>query len=156
MEKNYHFQSVFWNWKRYIYYSSKGATFAENLNRTIKNLFRVPVFEKCNANCEAKTTSLTKEYKKTNRSLTKITKFQSTSKKIVENVYKSFLHKANKMRPMCKMGHLFRTANKKTFFPKGDTENWRSNFYTKLREKNLLHNQFITKTNYPRKIFKRC
>ena len=116
--------------KRYSRCTDKGAVFAERFNRTIRNLFKKPVFEKGNADRISELTSVIKKYNKTIQSSEKMTAIQVSTKSNEKLVYANLQDQRVKQPPKYKLGELLRTADIKKVFSKGDSTNWSYNLYT--------------------------
>ena len=67
--------------KRYNCYTSKRTVFATRFNRTTRDLFEKPVFEKRNANCIDETKAETDKNNKTKYSSSKLTTIEGYLKK---------------------------------------------------------------------------
>ena len=80
---NYNFQDLLNknNIKIYSKNSSYGGVFAERFNRTIRDLLRGPVFEKCDGNWVDVLQAITKQYNNRMQSSTKLTPIQASLKK---------------------------------------------------------------------------
>ena len=117
------------NIKLYSRNSSYGAVFAERFNRTIRDLLKKPVFEKCDGNWIDVLQTITKQYNNKTHSSTKLTPTQASLKKNEGYVYKNLLDKRKKVKPKYEIGDLVRTADLKKTFSKGDTTNWSYKMY---------------------------
>ena len=117
------------NIKLYSRNSSFGSVFAERFNRTIRDLLKRPVFEKCESNWIDVLPVITKQYNTRIHSSTKLTPIQASLKKNEGHVYKNLLDKRNKIKPKFQMNDLVRTADLKKTFSKGDTTNWSYKLY---------------------------
>ena len=96
--------------------SSYGAVFAERFNRTIRDLFKRPVFEKGDDNWIDVLQTITKQYNNKVHSSTKLTPIQASLKKNGGYVYKNLLDKRKRITPKFQLNDLVRTADlKKTF-----------------------------------------
>ena len=73
--------------KRYNIYTSRGAVFAERVNRTIRDLLKKPVFEKGNANWIDELQPITSIYNNKIHNSTKMTPIQSSKKSNKSKVY---------------------------------------------------------------------
>ena len=112
------------NIKLYSRNSSYGAVFAERFNRTSRDLLKKIVFEQGDAKWIDVLPIITKQYNKRTHSSTTLTPIQASLKKNEGYVYKNLLDKRNKIKPKYEMGDLFRAADLKKTFSKGDTTNW--------------------------------
>ena len=115
--------------KLYSRNSSYGAVFAERFNRTIRDLLKRPVFEKGDGNWIDVLQTITKQYKNTTHSSTKLSPKDASLKKNVGYVYKNLLDKRNKINAEFQINNLVRTADLKKTFSKGDTTNWSYKLY---------------------------
>ena len=106
-----------------------GVVFAERFNKTIRDLLKRPVFEKCDGNWIEILPTLTKQYNNRIHSTTKLTPIQASLKKNEGFVYKNLLDKRKKIKPKYEIGNLVRTADLKKTFSKGDTTNWSYKMY---------------------------
>ena len=68
--------------------------------------------------------TITKQYKNSIHSSTKLTPLQANLMKNEDYVYNNLLHKREKMKPKFQVNDLVRTADLKKTFSKGDTTNW--------------------------------
>ena len=110
-----------------LYYSrftDKDASISERVIRTIRNLLKKPVFEKCNADWITELPSVIKQYKNTTHHKIKKTPVQASTKKNEKVVFSILKHKREKHKPKFKLGHLVRTADIKKVNSKGESTNW--------------------------------
>ena len=117
------------NIKLYSRNSSYGVVFAERFNRTIRDLFKKPVFEKSDSNWIDVLPKITKQYKIKVHSSTKLTPRQASLKKNESFVYQNLLDKRKKIKPKFQINDLVRVADLKKTFSKGDTTNWSYKLY---------------------------
>ena len=117
------------NIKLYSRNSSIGAVSAERLNRTIKDLFKKPVFEKGDGNWIDVLDTITKQYNNRIHSSTKLSPKDASLKKNEGFVYKTLLDKRMKITPKFQLNDLVRTADLKKTFSKSDTTNWSYKLY---------------------------
>ena len=117
------------NIKLYSRNSSYGAVFAERFNRTIRDLLKKIVFENGDANWIDILQSITKQYNNRVHSSTKLTPKDASLKKNEGFVYKNLLDKRKRISPKFQINDLFRTADLKRTFSKGDTTNWSYKLY---------------------------
>ena len=82
--------------KIYSRNSSYGGVFAERFNRTIRDLIKRPVFEKCDSNWIDRLQTLTKQYNNRVHSSTKLSPNDASLKKNEGYVYKNLLDKRKK------------------------------------------------------------
>ena len=75
-----------------------GAVFAERFNRTIRDLLKIPVFEKGNSNCLDILLTKTKQYKNKTQSSTKMTLVQASLKIGEGFVYQNLFDKRKKIK----------------------------------------------------------
>ena len=115
--------------KFYSRNSYLGAVSAERFNKTIRDLLKRSVFEKCDGNWIDILPRLTKQYKNRIPSSIKLTPIQDSLKKNEGFVCKSLLDKRKKIKPKYEIGNLVRTADLKKTFSKGDTTNWSYKLY---------------------------
>ena len=116
--------------KLYSRNTSLGAVFVERFNRTIRDLLKRPVFERCDSNWIDVLTTITKQYNNKVHSSTKLTPIQASLKKNEGYVYKNLLDKRKKIKPKYEIGDFVRTADLKKTFSKCDTTNWPYKLYT--------------------------
>ena len=117
------------NIKLYSRNSSFGSVFAERFNRTIRDLLKRPVFEKCDGNWLDVLPTITKQYNNRIHSSTKLTPIQGSLEKNEGFVHRNLLDKRKKIKPKYEVGGLVRTADIKKTFSKGDTTNWSYKLY---------------------------
>ena len=117
------------NIKLYSRNSSFGSVFAERFNRTFRDLLKKIVFEHGDAKWIDILPTITKQYNNRIHSSTKMTPIQASLKKIEGYVYKNLLDKRKKVKPKFQIDDLFRTADLKKTFSKGDTTNWSYKLY---------------------------
>ena len=117
------------NIKLYSRNTSYGAVFAERFNRTIKDLFKRPVFERGDGNWIDVLPKIIKQYNNRIHSTTKLTPIQASLKKNEGYVYKNLLDKRKKITPNFQINDLVRTADLKKTFSKSDTNNWSYKLY---------------------------
>ena len=130
------YNSIFQNFLRlknihhYSRFTDKGPSIAERVIRTIRNLFKKPVFLAGEASWISELSSVIKQYNNTIHSSTKMTPIQA-SKKINEKlVFSNLRDNRVKRQPKLKLGDLVRTADIKRVFSKGDSTNWSYKLYT--------------------------
>ena len=119
------------NIKLYSTNSSYGAVFAERFNRTIRDLFKKPVFEKGDGSWIDVLPRITKQYKNRVHSSTKLSPIQASLMKKEGYVYKNLLDKRKKIKPRYEIGDLVKRADLKKTFSKGDTTKWSYKLYKK-------------------------
>ena len=112
------------NIKLYSRNSSYGAVFAERFNRSIRDLLKKPVFEKCDGNWIDVLPRITKQYNNRIHTSTKLTPIQASLKKNEGYVYKNLLDKRNKIKPKFQLNEFVRVADLKKTFSKGDMTHW--------------------------------
>ena len=115
--------------KLYSRNSSYGAVFAQRFNRTIRDLLKKPVFEKCDGNWIDILPTITKQYNTRIHSSTKLTPTQASLKKNEGYVYINLLDKRKKIKPKFQINDLVRVADLKRTFSKGDTTIWSYKLY---------------------------
>ena len=112
-----------YNIKLYSRNTSVGAVFAERFNRTIRDLLKKVVSEKCDGNWIDVLPTITKHYNNQIHSSTKLSPKDASLKKNEGFVYKSLLDKRNKIKPKFQINDLVRVADLKKTFSKSDTTN---------------------------------
>ena len=125
------------NIKRYSRYTDKGVVFAERFTRTIRNLFKKPVFEKGNADWLSELPSVIKKYNSTIHHSTKMNPSDASLKINEKIVYSNLQDKRQKQKTKFHLGQLVRTADIKKVFSKGDSTNWSYKLYTMTE---VIHN----------------
>ena len=75
------------NFKKYSRYTKKGALFAEQLNRIVRNLLKKPIFEKGKADWLSELPSVIKHYNNTIHHSIKMTPNQASKKSNEKLVY---------------------------------------------------------------------
>ena len=98
--------------------------FLESFNRTIRDLLKKIVFEQGDAKWIDILPTITKQYNNKVHSSTKLTPTQASLKKNENFVYQNLLDKRKKIKPKFQINDLFRSADLKKTFSKGDTTNW--------------------------------
>ena len=91
--------------------------------RTIRNLFKKPVFLAGNANWLSELPSVVNKYNNTIHSSTKMTPIQASKKSNERKVFSNLQDRRVKQSPKFKLGQLVRTAGIKRVFSKGDSTN---------------------------------
>ena len=104
--------------KRFSRYTDRRVVIAERFNRTIRNLFKKPVFEKRNADWISELPSVIKQYNNTIHSSKKMTPNQASKKVNEKEVYSNLQDRRDKQQPKIKLGQLVRTADIKRVFSK--------------------------------------
>ena len=99
------------NIKLYSRNSSYGAVFAERFNRTIRDLLKLPVFEKGDGKWIDILPTITKQYNNRIHSSTKLSPKDASLKKNEGFVYKNLLDKRKKVIPKFQINDLVRVAN---------------------------------------------
>ena len=92
------------NIKRYSRYTSKGAVFAERLNRTIRNLLKKPVFENGDANWVDVLDSIINKYNNTIHTSTKMTPIKASKITNQKKVLNNLQDKRSVQKPKFKLG----------------------------------------------------
>ena len=118
------------NIRRYSRYTDKGAVFAEQFNRTVRNLLKKPVFLAGNADWLGELPSVIKQYNNTIHHSIKMTPNQASKKANQRKVYSNLEDKREIRKPKFKLGQSVRTADIKKVFSKGDSTNYSYKFYT--------------------------
>ena len=117
------------NIKLYSRTSSLGAVLAERFNRTIRGLFKRPVFEKWEGKWIDILPPITKQYSNRIHTSTKLSPKDVSLKKNEVFVYNNLLDKRKEVKPKFQINDLVRTADLKKTFSKGDTTNWSYKLY---------------------------
>ena len=117
------------NIKSYSRNSSFVAVFAERFNKSIRNLSKMFVFERRDANWIDILPTKTKQYNNRIHSSTKLNRIQASLKKKEGFVCNNLLDKRKKIKPKFQVNDLDRTADSKRAFSKGDTTNWSYKLY---------------------------
>ena len=111
-------------------FTDKGASIAERVIRTIRNLLRKPVFLKANANLLSELPCVIKQYNNTSHSSAKMTPIQASKKSKEKLIYYNIKDDSEKQSPKFHLNQLVRTADIKKVFSKGDSTNWSYKLYT--------------------------
>ena len=109
--------------------TSLGSVFAERFNRTIRDLLKKIVFEKCDGNWIDVLPTITKQYNNRIHTSTKLSPKDASLKKNEGFAYKNILDKRRKIKAKYEIDDLVRTADLKRKFSKGDTTNWSYKLY---------------------------
>ena len=117
------------NIKPYSRSSSIGAVFAERLNKSMRNLLKMFVFERGDANWIDALPTITKQCNNRIHSSTKLNRIQDSLKKNEGFVCNILLDKRKKMKRRFQVNGLVGTAVLRRSFSKGDTTNWSYKFY---------------------------
>ena len=118
------------NIKHYSRFTEKGPSIAERVIRTVRNLFKKPVFEKGRADWLSELPSVIKKYNNTIHNSIKMTPNQASKKSNEKVVYNNLQDKRQKQKPKFQLGQLVRTADIKRVFSKGDSTNYSYKLYT--------------------------
>ena len=97
--------------------------------KTLRNLFKKPVFLARNADWLSELPSVIKQYNYKIHNSTKMTPTQASKKSNEKKVYSNLEDKRRKLNPKFKLGQLVRTADIKRVFSKGDSTNWSYKLY---------------------------
>ena len=111
------------NFHPYSRFTDKGSNIAEQVIRTIRNLFKKPVFEKGRADWLSELPSVIKQYNNTIHHSIKITPIQASKKFNEKLVFSNLKDNREVRKPKFKLGQLVRTADIKRVFSKGDSTN---------------------------------
>ena len=111
-------------------YTDKGASIAERIIKTVRNLLKKPIFLAGNADWLSELPSVIKQYNNTIHTSTKMTPVQASKKSNEAEVYSNLQDRRRKLHPKYKLGQLVRTADIKRVFSKGDSTNWSYKLYT--------------------------
>ena len=117
------------NIKVYSRNTSLAAVFAERFNRTIRDLLKKIVFELGDANWIDVLPTLRKQNNNRVHSSTKLTPIQASLKENESFVYKNLLDKRKRISSEFQINDLFRTADLRKTFSKGDMTNWSYKLY---------------------------
>ena len=115
--------------KHYSRNTSLDAVFAGRFNRTIRDLFKRPVFEKCDGNWVDILSTITKQNNNRVHSSTKLPPILASLKENEGYVQHNLLDKRKKIKPKLQVDDLVRTAVFRKTFSKSDTTNWSSKLY---------------------------
>ena len=118
------------NIQHYSRFTDKGPSIAERVVRTLRNLFKKPVFEKGRADWLSELPSVIKKYNNSIHSSTKMTPNQASKKVNEKKVFSNLKDNREIQKPRYKLGQLVRTADIKRVFSKGDSTNWSYKLYT--------------------------
>ena len=118
------------NIRHYSRYTDKGPSIAERVIRTIRNLIKKPVFLAGEASWINELPSVIKQYNNTIHHSTRMTPIQASKKSNEKLVYNNLKDNRDIQKPNFKLGQLFRTADIKKVFSKGDSTNWSYSLYT--------------------------
>ena len=121
------------NNKRFSRNTDKGAVFAERFNKSIRNILKRPVFGKSDANWVDMLPTITKQYNNRLHTSNKLTAIQATFKKDEGYVSTILIDKRKRNKPKFQVNDLFRAADLKRTFSKGDTNKWSHKLY-KIKE----------------------
>ena len=118
------------NIRLYSRFTDKGASIAERVIRTLRNLLKKPVFLAGNADWLSELPSVIKQYNNTIHHSTKMSPVQASKMKNERKVYSSLQDRRVRQKPKFKLGQLVRTADIERVFSKGDSTNWSYKLYT--------------------------
>ena len=130
------YNSIFQNFLKsknihhYSRFTDKGPSIAERVIRTLRNLLKMPVFEKRRADWLSELPSVIKQYNNTMHSSTKMTPNQASKKSSEKIVYTNLKDKREVRKPKFKLGDSVRTSDIKKVFSKGDNTNYSYKLYT--------------------------
>ena len=117
------------NIHHYSRFTDKGPSIAERMIRTIRNLFKKPMFEKGNADWLSELPSVIKKINTFHHS-TKMSLIQASKKSNEKEICSNLRDDREKQRAKFNLGQLVRTAVIKKVFSKGGSKNYSYNFYT--------------------------
>ena len=115
--------------KLYSRNSAYGSVFAENFNRTIRDLLKRPVFEKCDSDWIDVLPTILKQNINRVHTSTKLSPKGASLEKNEGFLYNNLLDKRKRVKPKFQVNNLLRTADLKKTFSKGDTTNWSNKLY---------------------------
>ena len=118
------------NIKHYSRFTDKGPSIAERVIRTIRNLLKKPLFLAGEASWINGLPSVIKQYNNTIHYSTKMTPIQASKKSNEKEAYSNLQDDRQNQTPKYKLGQLFRTADIKRVFSKGDSTNYSYKLYT--------------------------
>ena len=130
------YKSIFQNFLKdknihhYSRFTDKSPSIAERANRTIRNLFEKPVFEKGRADWLSGLPSVIKQYNNTIHHSIKMTPVQASKKLNERKVYSNLQDRRVKQKPKFQLGQLVRTADIKIVFSRGDSTNYSYKLYS--------------------------
>ena len=110
-----------------------GSVFAERFHRTLKDLFKKPVFDKASANWIDELVYVLKKSNNSVHSSIKVTSKQASRKSYEEKVFYNTEDKRQKQKPKYRSGDIVREADVKKVFSKGDSTSWSYKLYTKTQ-----------------------
>ena len=111
------------NIHHYSRFTDKGPSIAKHVIRTVRSLFKKPVFLAGNANWLSELSAVVNTYNNTIYSSIKMTPNQASKKSNERKVYSNLRDKSDIQKPIFKLGQLVRTAHIKKVFSKGDSTN---------------------------------
>ena len=123
------------NTHHYSRFTDKGPSITERVIRTVRNLFKKPVFLAGNADWLSELTSVVKQYNNSIHSSTKMTPVQASKKSNEKIVYNNLKDSRDIQKPKFKLGQLIRTADIKRVFSKSDSTNYNYKLYTIMEVK---------------------
>ena len=115
------------NLQQFSRFTDKGPSKAERVIRTIRILFKEPVFEKGKADWISELPSVIKKYNNTIHNSTKMNPNQASKKSNEKLVYSNLQDRRGRQQPKFNLVQLVRTADIKRVFSKGDSTNWSQN-----------------------------
>ena len=118
------------NIHHYSRFTDKGPSIAERVIRTLRNLFKKPVFSAGEASWINELPSVVEQYNNTIHHSIKMTPNQASKKSNEKSVYNNLKDSREIQKPKFILGQLVRTADIKKVFSKGDSTNYSYKLYT--------------------------
>ena len=118
------------NIRHYSRFTDKGPSIAERVIRTIRNLFKKPVFEKGRTDWLFELPSVFKQYDDTIHHSNKMTPIQASKKSNQKIVCSNLKDNREVRKHKFKLGQLIRTSDIKRVISKGDSTNYSYKLYT--------------------------
>ena len=113
----------------YSRFTDKGPSIVDRVIRTIRNLFRKPIFLAGEANWLIELPYVIRHYNNTIHNSSKMTPIQAGKKVNEKEVYQNLQDRRVKQKPKFKLGQLVRTVDNKRVFSKRDSTNYSYKFY---------------------------
>ena len=119
----------------YSRFTDKGPSICERAIGTLRNLLNKPIFLAGNADWLSELPSTIKKFNNTIHSSTKMTLIQASKKANGKKVYNNLKNDREIQQSRYKLGQLFRKADIKRVFSKGDSTNYSYKLYAKAEVK---------------------
>ena len=161
------YNSIFQNFlkpkkiQHYSRFRDKGPSMAEAVIRTIRNLFKKPIFLAGNADWLSELPSIIKKHNNKIHNSTKMTTIQASKISNEKLVYSNLRDDGEIQTRNFKLGQLNRTADIKQVFSKGDSTNYSHKLYTLTQiirdtvpsyQLDYLHERYNPNLSVPTKI----